>query len=70
MILGEFEMSQLFEKKDVNPTVRVVISMNQDEREVFKLFANKMNLPLSAFMRIACKNYIQGEGKKYVESQN
>lgn len=60
---------QLFEKSEINPTVKVMLTMNQDERDMFKIFAKKMNLPLSAFVRMACKNFISGEGKRYVENQ-
>jgi hypothetical protein len=62
-------MNELFNKKEINPTVRVMLTMNKDEQEMFKIFAKKMNLPLSAFVRVACKNFMTGEGKRYVESQ-
>ncbi len=59
-------MTELFSKSEVNPTVSVTITMNQDERELFKQFAKQMNIPLSAFIRLACKNFMNGEeGKKY-----
>ena len=58
-------MDELFPKSEVNPTVSVTITMNQDEREMFKTFAKNMNIPLSAFIRLACKNFISVEGSKY-----
>lgn len=61
-------MSQLFEKKDINPTVRVVITMNKDEKELFKNFAEKMNIPFSALVRLSIKSFINGEGAKYGEN--
>lgn len=60
-------MNELFSKNEINPTVKVVICMNQDERTEFKEFADKMNLPFSAMIRLAVKNFMKGEGAKYVE---
>lgn len=61
------EMNELFNKKEINPTVKVVISMNQDEKQYFKNFAAKAGIPFSALVRIALKNFMTGEGKRYVE---
>ena len=61
-------MNELFDKKEINPTVKVVISMNQDEKNTFQDFAKKMNLPMSALVRMAIKNFMKGEGQKYVEN--
>lgn len=61
-------MGELFSKKEINPTVKVVICMNQDEKEMFKQFADKMNLNFSAMVRMAVKNFMKGEGQKYVEN--
>lgn len=63
-------MNELFQKSEVNPTVSVTITMNKDERELFKQFAKDMNVPLSAFIRLACKNFICGEGLKYGKQKN
>lgn len=60
-------MNELFSKNEVNPTVKVVVSMNQDEKMEFKQFAGKMNIPFSALVRLAVKNFIKSEGGKYVE---
>jgi hypothetical protein len=60
-------MNELFNKKEINPTVKVVISMNQDEKQYFKNFAAKAGIPFSALVRIALKNFMTGEGKRYVE---
>lgn len=59
------KQGELFEKKEVNPTVNLTVTMNKDEKEFFKAFAEKMNIPLSAFVRLACKNFIATEGQKY-----
>jgi|BioPla2DNA2_1021312.scaffolds.fasta_scaffold669500_1 predicted transcriptional regulator len=59
-------MSELFNKKEINPTVRVVISMNQSEKNEFSEFSKKANIPLSALVRIAMKNFIKTEGAKYI----
>lgn len=61
-------MNELFDKKEVNPTVTVTITMNQDEKIAFKQFAEKMNLPFSAMVRLAVKKFMTGEGKNYVEN--
>jgi hypothetical protein len=61
-------MNELFEKKEINPTVRVTLTMNKSEQDLFKKSAKKMNLPLSVFVRLACKNFINGEGEKYAEA--
>lgn len=58
-------MGELFDKKEINPTVKVMISMNQDERNEFKAFAEQMNLSVSALARLAIKNFIKVEGSKY-----
>lgn len=61
-------MGELFDKKDLkelNPTVKAVVSMSQSERDQFKEFAERMNLSFSAFIRMACKSFMQGEGAKY-----
>jgi antitoxin component of RelBE/YafQ-DinJ toxin-antitoxin module len=60
-------MSELFSKNEINPTVKVVISMNQDEKNEFKKFADEMNLPFSALVRLALKNFIKKDGALYVE---
>ena len=62
------KMNELFGKKEINPTVKVVITMNQDEKTTFKQFAEKMNIPLSALVRLAVKSFIKGEGAKYGEN--
>lgn len=59
------EKSGLFPKSEINPTVSVTITMNSNERNEFRDFARQMNLPLSAFIRMACKNFIATEGAKY-----
>ncbi len=58
-------MGDLFDKKELNPTVKTVVSMSQVEKEQFKKFAERMNLSFSAFVRMACKSFMQGEGAKY-----
>ncbi len=58
-------MGELFDKKEINPTVKVMISMNQEERNEFKAFAEQMNLSVSALARLAIKNFIKVEGSKY-----
>lgn len=60
--------NELFPKKEINPTVNLTITMNKDEKEFFKAFTEKINMPLSAFVRLACKNFIATEGKKYGEN--
>lgn len=60
-------MTELFEKNEINPTVKVVVSMNQDEKNSFKAFAEKMNVPFSAMVRMAIRNFMNEEGLKYVE---
>lgn len=57
--------NELFDKKEINPTVKVVITMNQDEKNSFKAFAEKLNLPFSAMVRLAVKNFMKGDGAKY-----
>lgn len=64
----DLKMNELFEKKEINPTVKVVITMNQDEKTTFKQFAEKMNIPLSALVRLSVKSFIKGEGAKYGEN--
>ncbi len=61
-------MNELFDKKEVNPTVTVTITMNRDEKIAFKQFAEKMNVPLSALIRLAVKSFMKGEGSKYGEN--
>ncbi len=61
-------MNELFEKKEINPTVKVVITMNQNEKLAFKQFAEKMNIPFSALVRLAIKSFMNGEGAKYGEN--
>lgn len=63
-------MNELFQKSEINPTVSVTITMNQDERELFKQFAKDMNFPLSAFIRLACKKFMAEEGVKYGKQKN
>lgn len=58
---------ELFEKKELDPTVKVMVAMNQSEKIVFKKFADEMNINFSAFVRMACKSFMKGEGLKYVE---
>lgn len=58
-------MGELFDKKEINPTVKVMISMNQDEKNEFKIFAERMGVSVSALARIAIKNFISAEGAKY-----
>ncbi len=58
-------MGELFDKKEINPTVKVMISMNQEERNEIKAFAEQMNLSVSALARLAIKNFIKVEGSKY-----
>ena len=58
-------MDELFDKKEINPTVKVMISMNQEERNEIKAFAEQMNLSVSALTRLAIKNFIKLEGSKY-----
>lgn len=60
-------MSNLFSKNEINPTVKVVICMNQDEKNEFKKFAEEMNLPFSALVRLAVKNFMKKDGALYVE---
>lgn len=60
-------MNELFEKKEINPTVKVVICMNQDEKNEFKSFADKMNIPFSALVRLALKSFMKKDGAVYVE---
>jgi len=60
-------MNELFEKKEVNPTVNLTITLNQSEKNEFREFSKKANIPLSALVRIAMKNFIKTEGIKYVQ---
>lgn len=60
-------MSELFTKQELDPTVKVMVVMNQSEKNSFKQFADEMNINFSAFVRMACKNFMKGEGLKYVE---
>jgi len=67
MILRRLKMNELFEKKEVNPTVNLTITLNQSEKNEFREFSKKANIPLSALVRIAMKNFIKTEGIKYVQ---
>lgn len=60
-------MNELFEKKEVNSTVNLTITLNQSEKNEFREFSKKANIPLSALVRIAMKNFIKTEGIKYVQ---
>ena len=40
--------------------------MNQSEKNEFSEFSKKANIPLSALVRIAMKNFIKTEGAKYI----
>lgn len=58
-------MNELFDKKEVNPTVRMMVSMSKMESMQLKKFAEKMGISVAALIRLATKNYIAMEGKKY-----
>ena len=56
-------MGELFDKKEINPTVKVMISMNQEERNEFKAFAEQMDrmVPRGARMKKIKPRYCKGE---------
>lgn len=54
------------EMKKENPTVKVVISMKQSEKNEFFEFSKKSNIPFSAMVRMGVKNFIKTDGAKYI----
>lgn len=59
-------MSELFNEKEINPTIKVVVSMKQSEKNAFSEFSKKSNIPFSAVVRMAVKNFIKNEGSRYI----
>lgn len=59
-------MTELFNKKETNPTVNLTITLNQNEKREFQDFSKKANIPLSAIVRMAVKNFIKNEGETYL----
>ena len=56
---------ELFDEKEVNPTVRMGYTLTLSEKNQFEQFARKIGLSLSALIRVSVKNYMATEGKKY-----
>lgn len=59
------EMAELFDEKEMNPTVRQVFTCTKSEQILFKKFAKKIGMPLSVLIRVSVKKYIATEGKNY-----